>query len=1491
MENLDRILDALEEQESKLLSWGDTGGMFSIDELFTLFENQSPSEDPDDVLDEMLDRGMLTPCQDPVGKTVGYRTRMAHGVHLYRNLRQWMHGQDLNASKTLVSDFRFLRRPRRYPERDLTISPLIQQWQQELNISSVVSQALVAQVGEFELSGFQARATARILKAWPQHTRRVKHASATIICAGTGSGKTMAFYLPALSSLADDVMANSQSRVRILAIYPRQELLKDQFNETWGACRQLDALVQSVAGRKLRIGAMFGKTPTKLCDVLNKSGQQYFHSGLLKCPTKDCDGEMRWNKADVEAKKERLVCHLCRAEIGGDEVALTRDSMKNNPPDIVFTTTEMLNQQMGNPKFQKLFGINTSKPVPLVLLDEVHTYGGNPGAQTAFLLRRWMKLSQCSPHFVGLSATLVDAENFFARLTGVNRSRVRLVEPHAEEMKEEGAEYLMALRGDPVSQTALLSTTIQASMLTRRLLDERVSKPSAGVWGSKTFVFTDDLDANNRLYSQLADAEGWWQRGGKLVENPNGPLAQLRNPNISSYSKQQLAMFGQDWSGLQRHGFSLDSNDRAAVSRTSSQDSGVVTESDLVVATASLEVGFNDPCVGAVIQHKAPRNVASYLQRKGRAGRTRIMRPWMIIVLSEFGQDRETYQHYERLLDPQVKIQGLPIDNGHIQRMQAAMAALNWFAGKMGGSHLWYLLNSPNEKGNLRGQLPRLLEMIEGVIQPGLIQDELTEYLGDALALDDGAINSILWQPPRSILMEFLPTLRRRLTTLWGSWDTNLNALQPWVEMNRRYGSPVPEFIPAQLFSELNLPELHIALQRGNQDYSWENMRFVQALKEFAPGRISKRFSTHSGLSSDWLLPVGFEPEVEDHNSTIQFDVEQAFGPSKTELGEFPIPGTNDKIKVYRPFQILTQSLFNSNKISDTSNAFLKWHSIFNPVSNGDRHTPPTASLWGEHLMAIDFYSHRAMMPVEIVRYNTGSQAEFKFKDTRKARVDFTWHKNESPVGVGARLSVDAVRFNFNISQQQLLTWLKEPELMSILRTSYLQDCLRDSEACEKNRFVADWVYECFLSTVAIESVSCKCSIAEAIDKVISKKSTIALSEIPELLFQQNIAQADLDAGGDAIELKDQKLQVDLAGRLQDPIMLKELKGLGESLYCDLTQDPEFIHWSRNILANTLASGICQTVCSLLPDVDERSLIADPIVDYSSGQLTIWLSEQDSGGTGVITQLQENYCEDPLRFLGIFSRNFGVGDYEQLGIDLQALLKCNEQSNEIVRAMNDVRLAQDHKTRLAANNALKSELGSAGFLFSHSFSAVLYSRILKPGSSSHTDIALSGYLERWVEMENDLGFELPMNLAAFVIAAQDNISKAAIFHRACQIQSVLWPRGANVRQAALSFYNPFMASNIRTERLLAAKLCIDNTPSVTLDEDDWMSKVHGYLRNLGRVDLLIPREKRHVTDRVIAHLHVSSVDTLGLFFYPRVKSVQNRGKDVELRIELAEALF
>ena len=65
-------------------------------------------------------------------------------------------------------------------------------------------------------------------------------------------------------------------------------------------------------------------------------------------------------------------------------------------------------------------------------------------------------------------------------------------------------------------------------MLLRRMMDPRLGHPSHGAYGSRLFVFTDNLDLVNRLHSQLEDAEGW-QPGGVGL-NPAGSLANLRAP-------------------------------------------------------------------------------------------------------------------------------------------------------------------------------------------------------------------------------------------------------------------------------------------------------------------------------------------------------------------------------------------------------------------------------------------------------------------------------------------------------------------------------------------------------------------------------------------------------------------------------------------------------------------------------------------------------------------------------------------------------------------------------------------------------------------------------------------------------------------------------------------------------------------------------------------------------------------------------------------------
>ncbi|MDU9006764.1 hypothetical protein [Sedimentitalea todarodis] len=49
--------------------------------------------------------------------------------------------------------------------------------------------------------------------------------------------------------------------VKVLALYPRNELLKDQFAEVYSQARRLDATLADRGRRKILIGTFFGPTP------------------------------------------------------------------------------------------------------------------------------------------------------------------------------------------------------------------------------------------------------------------------------------------------------------------------------------------------------------------------------------------------------------------------------------------------------------------------------------------------------------------------------------------------------------------------------------------------------------------------------------------------------------------------------------------------------------------------------------------------------------------------------------------------------------------------------------------------------------------------------------------------------------------------------------------------------------------------------------------------------------------------------------------------------------------------------------------------------------------------------------------------------------------------------------------------------------------------------------------------------------------------------
>ena len=701
-EELDGLLLAVEQREMRSLRWGATDAALFEDDLLRLAA-QIVRGEPEEAVDALLDRRLLFRVPAP-GRGIRYRSRYAEGVRLLAALRQIFRGRRWESAPRLVADFRVDLRERRFPRRDLPARQVIDRLVARLEWSDRDLAIAEALLSGLSLAAFQERAADALL-------RPTTRDSGVVIAAGTGAGKTLAYYLPAIVRLAREVR-ETDFWTKAISVYPRNELLKDQFAEV---LRYVHA-VRGLTPRPLAIGTLFGSTPQRanMTAVTRASWPSYPQRGqragfvcpFAECP--QCRGRLIWLGADIEAGREVLTCELalageprCGYRSDPAQVLLTREAVRQRPPDLLFTTAETLNQRMSDPGTRGALGLGQERRRrPLfMLLDEAHTYQGVPGAQAAMVFRRWRHGVGSPVCWAGLSATLRGGPAFFAQLTAVPESAVEEVTPGDGEYESGAAEYQVILRADPVSQSALLSTSIQAGFLLARLLDPEAA-PSRGRAGHRAFVFTDDLDVTNRLFHDLSDAER--QR-----------LASVRAREGQGSASAFAA--GQDWRAVEEIGWDL--SQPLEVSRTSSQDAGVSGSSQLVVATSSLELGFDDDRVGAVLQHKSPHRASSFVQRKGRAGRTREMRPWMVTVLSDYGRDRDTYQHYERLIEPMVEPQQLPIANGYVRRMHAGFAFVDWLAtNSKTRAWWWWAVSGPRDYGPTVAQQRDLLETVERLL-------------------------------------------------------------------------------------------------------------------------------------------------------------------------------------------------------------------------------------------------------------------------------------------------------------------------------------------------------------------------------------------------------------------------------------------------------------------------------------------------------------------------------------------------------------------------------------------------------------------------------------------------------------------------------------------------------------------------------------------------------------------------------------------------------
>ena len=855
-------------------------------------------------------------------------------------------------------------------------------------------------------------------------------------------------------------------------------------------------------------------------------------------------------------------------------------------------------------------------------------------------LRRWRALTGGPIRWVGLSATLEQAQDFFSDLTGLPPDRVAEVTPAEDDMIFEGREYQVVLRGDPASGTALLSTSIQASMLLARVLDNQ-DRRSEGRFGQKLFAFTDDLDVTHRLYDDLRDAEGYNVFG--TFQPTRGTLAVMRDTTRHDINPRERENAGQVWRLSEDIGHAL--SNPLVVARTTSRDPGVDRVANIIVATSALEVGFNDPDVGAILQHKAPRSFSSFLQRRGRAGRERRMRPFTVTVLSDYGRDRQLFQSFEQLFEPMLAAQSLPIWNQYVLRMQAAFALLDWIADRplpedSSAGNVWRTasapMNSYSGDKKFRKHLQKQLSLLVGG-DPEIL-DDFTSFLRLSLNVKDETVKRILWEPPRSILLEVAPTLLRRIYCDWKlAWPSSKRKHERYV-----INHPLPESAPRTLYSDLNLPEVVIELPPATRDdqETTETLPIQQTLTLLAPGRVTRRFGDTYGGLAHWI-PI--PPDKTDHALPVNefADICEIVGQldGEDESGRVSLP-------VYRPWHVRLEK--KPRTVGATSNAFLVWASGFVGTGNPVSIPTPTRTAWRGIVRNLRLYLHQFHSGVSVRRFATGSRAQIKRLPGNEQIVDVRFiDESGRPAAIGYEFETDGLALTLGLhSLKDLPSVTFEPALERAICSLLFRQLSADDPELPRdmNVFQREWIRRIFLLTAVKRATVTDRSLTSCAESLATEADTTHFEEIMDaLLGIQNLQQdleshgGDTEGQGDGGEEGSQPNRLEflkgtLRSRLRDrSVRARMLYSLQVSLSFEGNERGVFLY---RTLESTMADALIAAVIASAPrHMATDSLIADTTRDPEvSDEVTIWVTETTVGGAGILQAISRQYTREPRSF-------------------------------------------------------------------------------------------------------------------------------------------------------------------------------------------------------------------------------------------------------------------
>jgi len=1482
------FLTFLEKREERLISWGfynvrwtaaDIDAAFPVEapEVLQLawqeFANQGrtlPS-----LIQQMRQRNLLYLVPDT--SPDAYRTRFAEGVRLLANLRQMFKQEDWATGPRLVSDIKLHVTARQYPRRDLTADAVWERLQAKcpsghIDLMRRCFFALADRGGSpMNFAGFQVRAFEHILERYGS-----AGFGGSVVCAGTGSGKTKAFYVPAYLRMAPEL--RSAPFTKVIAIYPRNVLLADQLREAIAEAEKLRPVLSAAGLRPIRFGALLGDTPfQRYFDAATPKHYHWKRRGngtvipYLKSPVDGGRSDLIWRDADRKAGRTCLYREgQTQPDVPSGVLALTREELAESPPDVLFLSLEMLNREMCNPQWEQTFGMQRGpdRSPRLLLLDEVHAHEGLTGAQVAWVLRRWRHWARVkSLHVVGLSATLRDAPQHLARVAGLSSAQVLEFRPTpgldgAGEMEAEGAEYNLAIKGDPAAGASLLGSSIQAGMLLARLLTPRTQGPSGDnveirpevFFRKKVFGFSDNLDSVNRWFSDMSDAESsTWRHPllASLRQLPAGTPDHIRRRRVEE---------GQLWELPRLIGHNLERP--LTVTRCSSQDPGADANSDLIIATSSLEVGFDDPDVGIMLHHKRPTSMSSFIQRKGRAGRTRGARPWTVVVLSDYGADRWAFHSAEHLFQPEVDSLVLPTLNPYVLRVQLAQYLIDWISRRLGGTSSAYnYLKGPTNYPPERQVQDRARELLRGLLDQGQawkeFERDLFRFFRFASVLGEEAarelLNNLLWHEPRPLLMQVVPTLLRKLETDWAYTYPPAGA----TKEDAGAGRPLPQFIPKATFADLDVGEAVLGLEaHGRMERSPETMAIARLLWEACPGRVSKRFATVQGEPGYWhphstaLLPG---------QNVVSVD---AIFPRHTFLEA--VGG----VSVFQPDA--AQAVHRPKELNDTSNAMWQWQTLARVQGDGELLPVREANPWRTVFSDARAFLHSNAEWIEVLRYSEENSFEMR---RQKLSISGSLHLQRTQAdgaverqAVGFRLRVDGIRFVLGAGHLDS----RPPASGAIIerfRADYFKHSIAVSPALRGfvNGFLADWLAQMSLAMLTATALLQKLALPQA-QQALHGKRPEAAARVLDVIFQMRGVSAT------GVE-EDARLRTTLLDLWNNAVIRDEIVRLERGLWD--VPDNGFTAWVRQRYAASLAQALCAAMISLAPQVSEDELVVDVLPRVDRGyDLTV--TESSPGGLGQIETIVREMQRQPRRFLDGLEFALAHCPREQTATDLLSIARAaaHEIGGEISTAFDQVRNAAGFAELEAAKGQLQGAMQARGFPAQRGLVVSVVNKLLRPASDFTSDRLVFRLNRSWRRRSVRLGLAVPLRTFAYTCAQHSRIGPfiGSYFQTIggelptapqmfAQMQQFLFETCEDSCPECLNQRGRFYDLGYPSRALAREWLGIEiQTVSLGDFPADWQDRARDILRNDGRVRLVAGPAQRAILGDALPRFFVEEMD-------------------------------